>query len=96
MVAFYFVHREGLNRMMNYATMPGQEERLINHKTVALPNGYAISMKREKISSVGRSIFRQIAEEQVVLEIVDRDGRVTKRLPIPTSVSEEIAHFIHQ
>ncbi|MED2258294.1 hypothetical protein ABEO98_21570 [Brevibacillus parabrevis] len=81
---------------MNYATMPGQEARLITHKTVELPNGYAIAMKREKISNVGRSIFRQIADEQVVIEIVDRDGRVTKRLPIPASVSEEIAHFIHQ
>jgi hypothetical protein len=72
----------------------GTMGRIISQKMINLPNGYAIAIRREKISHVGRSIFREFDGEQVVLEIVDRrQDKTTKRLPIPASVTEEIAEF---
>jgi len=59
-------------------------------KTISLGNGYAISVRKEKISHEGRSIFRDIDSEQIVLQILNPDGRVTKRLPIPASAAEEL------
>ncbi|MCM3593658.1 hypothetical protein M4D58_23840 [Brevibacillus borstelensis] len=70
--------------------------RLIEAKQIGLPNGYAIALKREKISREGRSIFRSFDFEQIVMEIVDQDGRTTKRLPIPASVRDEVAEFLSQ
>jgi|HigsolmetaAR204D_1030405.scaffolds.fasta_scaffold01825_1 hypothetical protein len=68
--------------------------RIINQKMINLPNGYAIAIKKEKISHVGRSIYRDFDSEQIVLEIVDRrQDKTTKRLPIPASATEEIAEF---
>ncbi len=61
---------------------------------IHLPNGYAIHIKREEISHVGRSIYRDFDKEQVVLEIVDPKGKVTKRLPIPASCAHDIAEVI--
>ncbi len=59
-------------------------------KTISLENGYAISVRKEKISKEGRSIFRDIDSEQVVLEILNPEGRVTKRLPLPASVASDV------
>lgn len=74
--------------------MPSQKDRIITQKIVELQNGYSISLKREKIADVGRSIFRGIADEQFVIEILDREGKTTKRLPIPSSASVEVSEFI--
>jgi len=62
-------------------------------KTISLENGYAISVRREKISHEGRSIFRGIDNEQVIFEILNPEGRVTKRLPIPASVASEMRNL---
>lgn len=69
-------------------------EKTIREDLVPLENGYTISVRRERISSCGRSIFREIDEEQIVLEILDKNGKVTKRLPIPAGKSEQIASIM--
>ena len=71
-------------------------EKTIKEDIVHLENGYAISIRRERISTCGRSIFREIDEEQLVFEILDESGRVTKRLPIPAKKSEQIASILAQ
>lgn len=60
-------------------------------RTINLPNGYKIEVNKEGISHVGRSIFRDFDNSQVVLKIIDSSGQVTKRLPIPASVVKEVA-----
>lgn len=59
-------------------------------------NGYSIQMEKEKISHVGRSIYRGFDDKQVVLKIVDPDGRVTNRLPIPARYAAQVADFMAQ
>lgn len=63
-------------------------------KVITLPNGYSLQMKKEKISHVGRSIYRGFSQEQVVFEIRDASGRVTKRLTIPETIRREVARFL--
>lgn len=74
--------------------MPKRNERLINEKEIALPNGYKIFIRREEISHVGRSIFRDFESQQFVLEIVDPDGKRTNRLPLPAFAADQVGHFI--
>ncbi|MED4570985.1 hypothetical protein P9302_16095 [Brevibacillus agri] len=74
--------------------MENAVEKTIREDLVPLDNGYTISVRRERISTCGRSIFREIDKEQVVIEILDKTGKVTKRLPIPAGKSEEIASII--
>lgn len=63
-------------------------------REIMLPNGYTISIEEEIISKEGRSIYRDFDSVQVVFKIKNESGRVTKRLPIPRSVKNEIAEFL--
>lgn len=69
-------------------------EKTICQDFVPLENGYTIAVRKERISNCGRSIFREIDQEQVVLEIIDKTGKVTKRLPIPAGKSRQIASIM--
>lgn len=80
--------------MKNLATMPTASQRTVKQSVIGLANGYKILLRRESISKVGRSIFRDFDSEQVVIEIVDQKGKVTKRLPIPSRASHEVAEFL--
>jgi hypothetical protein len=53
---------------------------------IDLPNGYFIQVKKEQVSNVGRSLFRGLEQEQVVLEMIDQRGKSVYRFPIPFSV----------
>lgn len=79
---------------MRTETVLERKNRVVQERNVELENGYVISIRREKIPRVGRSIFREIASEQFVLEIVDRSGQVTKRLPFPENARAEIVDFL--
>ncbi|WP_232700228.1 hypothetical protein [Brevibacillus daliensis] len=70
-------------------------QKVINKKSVKLPNNYQINVSRERISHCGRSIFREFDETQIVLEIVDPYHKVTKRLPIPASFAKDVAELIN-
>ena len=74
--------------------MENVEDKTIKESLLPLENGYSIAIRRERISNCGRSIFREIDREQIVLEILDKAGKVTKRLPIPAAKSEQIANFL--
>jgi hypothetical protein len=62
--------------------------------SIKLKNGYSIEVEKEKISHIGRSIYRELDEEQVVFRIVDQNGKVTKRLPIPAQCASEVAALL--
>ncbi|PPA80778.1 hypothetical protein C4A76_25390 [Brevibacillus laterosporus] len=69
-------------------------KKTISENDIYLPNGYKIVVRKERISEVGRSIFRDFDEAQIVLEIVDCDNRKTCRLPIPSHFAENVAELI--
>lgn len=71
------------------------ESQVLSENIVSLDNGYKIAIRKEKISKVRRSIFRGIDEEQIVLSIVDQNGKVTNRLGIPAKISGQIAAIIN-
>ncbi|MGG3873213.1 hypothetical protein [Brevibacillus laterosporus] len=70
-------------------------QKVIDKKEIQLPNSYKISVKHERISHCGRSLFREFDETQIILEIVDPEQRVTKRLPIPASFAADVAALIN-
>jgi hypothetical protein len=61
---------------------------------ISIPNGYQLRVKQESISHVGRSIYREIDSNQVVFEIVDDRGKVTKRLGIPACILPEVKEVL--
>lgn len=79
-----------------HVKMESVVEKTISEGVLELENGYAILVRRERISTCGRSIFREIDEEQIVLEILDEKGKVTKRLPIPAKKSDQVASMMAQ
>lgn len=77
--------------------LPGDRDRVekvVGVEKIELPNGYSIRIRLERISHTGRSIYRQFDEKQVVIEIANRDGEPTKRLPIPASFSRKLTEKI--
>lgn len=77
---------------MTFATFSKGEQ--LSQETIMLENNYSVQIKREKIAAVGRSIFRDIDSEQIVFEISDPSGRVTKRLGFPAGIAQQVTEFI--
>lgn len=71
-------------------------EKVIATEEIALPNGYTIRVRMERISHTGRSIYRDFDDRQIVLEILNRDRESTKRLPIPGSFSRKLTEKIER
>jgi hypothetical protein len=64
-------------------------------RSISIPNGYQLRVTHGVIPVKGRSIYRQIDENQVTFEIVDEQGRVTKRLVIPACIVQEVKEVLN-
>lgn len=67
---------------------------MVKETMVHFPNGYALNVRKEKISHVGRSIYREFDEQQFVFETFDPTGRMTDRFRFPAKFAPKIKELL--